>query len=246
MAKGSSYEREICKKLSEWWSRTGADDIFWRTHGSGARATSRSKRGKSLGKQYGDICAVDTRGKSLIDVCTISCKRGYAKTTIGDLIDQTANSKESQFAKWISEAIRDHLLADSLSWMLIVKRDRKADLIFMSYYLYNELRIAGCTGLKKCKPQCSFIWDMRVDPEHHKDLLQHILRHAVVWGTTLENFLDEVSRNEIVALAKKHRKNLAEWGKNEKLSQKYMNSLKRRREKKKIKRRQKKIKTFSL
>jgi len=43
MAKGSSFEREICTILSKWWTNNERDDVFWRTAGSGARATTRSK-----------------------------------------------------------------------------------------------------------------------------------------------------------------------------------------------------------
>lgn len=46
--KGSVFEREICKALGRWWTDGERDDIFWRTAGSGARATCRLERGKVL------------------------------------------------------------------------------------------------------------------------------------------------------------------------------------------------------
>jgi hypothetical protein len=46
MAKGSSFEREIAKLLSLWWSEGMRDDVFYRSHASGGRFTMRRKSGK--------------------------------------------------------------------------------------------------------------------------------------------------------------------------------------------------------
>ncbi len=59
MPKGSNFEREICKLLSLWWTNDKRDDIFWRTSGSGARATTRSKTKQKTFGQYGDVQATD-------------------------------------------------------------------------------------------------------------------------------------------------------------------------------------------
>jgi len=55
--KGSTWERIVCRRLSLWISDGDDEDVFWRTHGSGGRATRRGKmRGKSqLQFQQGDI-----------------------------------------------------------------------------------------------------------------------------------------------------------------------------------------------
>ena len=75
MAKGSAFEREIAKLLSLWWSDCERDDIFWRTQTSGARATSRKRRGQDTFGQYGDIQACDPVGQPLLDCCIIEIKR---------------------------------------------------------------------------------------------------------------------------------------------------------------------------
>ena len=66
--KGSSYEREICRLLSLWWTEGVSDDYFWRTAGSGAMAKTRSKVGKKTHGHYGDIQAVHPDGEPLIRV----------------------------------------------------------------------------------------------------------------------------------------------------------------------------------
>jgi hypothetical protein len=78
-AQGGSYEREIAAALSLWYSEGRRDDIFYRSHSSGGRATNRKRVGKELQGQYGDICATDPMGKSLIDKWTIECKHGYGE-----------------------------------------------------------------------------------------------------------------------------------------------------------------------
>lgn len=77
MAKGSGYERNICKKLSLWWSNEKKDDIFWRTSQSGGRATQRMKSGCTTENSSGDACYLDAVGKPLVDLVCIEMKKGY-------------------------------------------------------------------------------------------------------------------------------------------------------------------------
>jgi hypothetical protein len=72
--KGSSFEREICKKLSEWVSDGKSDDLFWRSAMSGGRATVRSKKGQKTASGQGDITAVAPEGNRLTDRFVIECK----------------------------------------------------------------------------------------------------------------------------------------------------------------------------
>jgi hypothetical protein len=69
-AKGSAYERLICKRLSLWVSGGKREDVFWRSAMSGGRATV---KGKTV-RQAGDITAVAPEGHPLTDVFYIECK----------------------------------------------------------------------------------------------------------------------------------------------------------------------------
>ena len=145
--KGSSFERLICKTLSRWWSYNATEDIFWRTAGSGARAKTRSKQGRMTFGQYGDIQATNPQGQRFIDVCTLELKRGYSKNTFADLVDKpnamdspppkktkakTTKRKPPQtFGSFINQAEADAINANSFTWLLIVKRDRREAMIFM-------------------------------------------------------------------------------------------------------------------
>lgn len=68
--KGSSFEREICVKLSKWITKGEKIDCLWRSAMSGGRATV--KRGQV--RQAGDICAVSSEGHALTDHFYIECK----------------------------------------------------------------------------------------------------------------------------------------------------------------------------
>lgn len=112
MAKGGEFEREIAKALSLWWTFEQRDDIFYRSQASGARFTSRWKRGKKTAYQSGDITCSDPDGQPLIDYFSIECKTGYAtKTKIknqdGSMATKTVKSKaKGVVVKELSEMVR--------------------------------------------------------------------------------------------------------------------------------------------
>ena len=139
MAKGSSFERDICKQLSLWWTDGERDDVFWRTSGSGARAKVRSKTGDKTFGQHGDVQATDPIGQPLIDLCSIELKRGYNKAIINDFID---SKKKSELRVFIEQAITDcRLREDESEWILLVKRDRKEVVLFTSYYFFKDFSV---------------------------------------------------------------------------------------------------------
>jgi hypothetical protein len=72
-AKGTAFERKVCKDLSLWVSHGSDPDLFWRSAISGGRATVLLKGGRSI-KPAGDICAVDPAGHKLTDRYFIECK----------------------------------------------------------------------------------------------------------------------------------------------------------------------------
>ncbi len=181
--KGSGFEREVCKLLSRWWTNGKRDDVFWRTAGSGAMAKTRSKRNKKTFGQCGDVQATDPIGQPLINVCSIELKRGYSRNTFSDLIEKPDNAAEQAYEKFFNQAVEDHKNAESLSWMLIAKRDRKQPLVFIPQKFYKLLTeqnvplfMAPCFYMKY----------------HTKGK-----KIRKIFGTTLDNFLSKVSPSNI-------------------------------------------------
>lgn len=77
-SKGAAFEREVCKQLSLWWTHGESDAVFWRSSGSGARATTRMKQNKKTPYEYGDVSFTDPIGKPFIDYFLVELKRGYS------------------------------------------------------------------------------------------------------------------------------------------------------------------------
>lgn len=126
-SKGADFERQICKTLSLWWTADAdecRDDLFWRTAGSGARATMRSKLNKSTINGYGDIMACTAEGTVLLSSCCFELKRGYNP----DLMAWFKGTKNNLIQAW-DQCVRSADEARARFPVLIFKPDRQP--IFM-------------------------------------------------------------------------------------------------------------------
>lgn len=79
MAKGSDWERSVCKFLSKWVQGTEKPYIFWRSGGSGSVFTT--SEGKAGDQFAGDIYAVRPEGEVLTKKFSIECKNGYQEAS---------------------------------------------------------------------------------------------------------------------------------------------------------------------
>lgn len=77
MAKGSDFEREVSKYLTEWLTGQKKPYAFWRSPASGALGTI-SEENANLG---GDIVCVTDEAKETLKAFLIECKTGYPKTS---------------------------------------------------------------------------------------------------------------------------------------------------------------------
>lgn len=147
MAKGSSYEREICYRLSDWWTggQNRDDVIFWRTAGSGGRATSRFRKGMGTTQSHcGDITALGKLGSTLTKLAAIELKRGYNKATANDIIDRPARAKQQTLEGFFEQAIDSALHAKTPYWIIIHKRDKRQAIVYMPVDLFGRLVELGC------------------------------------------------------------------------------------------------------
>ena len=128
-AKGSQFERDICRELSLWWTNYERDDIFWRTAASGGRATNRAKQGKTTAGAYGDITYTDSLGADLLKLFCFELKRGYGHWCLLDVFDRPVPAKKlckptiiEQFWMQASQSCLD---AGSLYPVVIFRRDSR-------------------------------------------------------------------------------------------------------------------------
>lgn len=163
--KGGKFERETCTLLSLWWSHGEHDDIFWRTGGSGGRATVRGKKGRRTVGQHGDICATHPDGDALIKLLTIELKRGYSRFTVADVLDKGKKAATQGWEKFLEQTLRSFGQASSLSWLLIHRRDQRQSVIFFPDELFEALCSLGCFD-RLPLPFATFYF--RFDKSQHK------------------------------------------------------------------------------
>lgn len=196
MAKGGEYERELCKRLSLWWTGGERDDVFWRTSQSGGRATTRNKTGKKTFGQCGDICAVDPIGQPLMRVVTIEAKRGYrtyAGNNVGDAFDRTAFQAQQTWEAFVEQAETSAKLAGSLAWMLVQRRDERTAVVFFPRTLFRALREQGAFAELPC-PSLHLRVAVRVTDTRKS------VRHDL-FGTTLDALLKHCTPQHFTNLA---------------------------------------------
>ena len=145
-AKGSQYERDMCRRLSLWWTANTRDDVFWRSAGSGGRAKVRGRAGRNTAGQHGDVAATDPIGAPLIDVVTIEIKRGYSTFTTMDVLDALPTAAIQTWEGFLAQAIESYEQAGSLAWLLVTHRNRRVAMAWMPWFLFTELRRVGAWG----------------------------------------------------------------------------------------------------
>lgn len=72
-AKGSEFERQVCRQLTEWVTGKRRPEIFWRSATSGAKATSEIKAGRRS-HMGGDIVAIHPEGQWFTTLFSVECK----------------------------------------------------------------------------------------------------------------------------------------------------------------------------
>lgn len=124
-AKGSQFERDICRQLSLWVSQGAHEDVFWRSAMSGGRSTVAAAKGKRLSAQAGDISCVHPAGHLFAERFLAECKF-YADLNYVGLL--TAKGHLAQF--W-SETVAEADLHSKMPF-LIAKQNRQPTTICLS------------------------------------------------------------------------------------------------------------------
>lgn len=161
--KGNSFERDISKSLSLWWSNSERDDIFWRTQSSGGRATQRKKRGVTTNGQDGDISSTDPTSSLFTDKFVMECKR-YKSIKIWNII----SNKPCPFRDWWFK-LKEQATSVSKRPLLIMREDRQSILCAMDADLFSIIK---CSMIMYtiAAVECSVLND-KVVLIHFEDLL---------------------------------------------------------------------------
>ena len=113
-AKGSSFERLICRELSLMVTRGKRTDCFWRSAMSGGRATVHGGRVR----QSGDIAAVAPEGNHFVSHYCVECKH-YRDLQIARFVIERKGILAKFWTKLTGLAQRRNLMP-----VLIAKQNR--------------------------------------------------------------------------------------------------------------------------
>ena len=169
--KGSKFERDICKSLSLWFSHGKRDDIFWRTAGSGARATVRMKQGKMTADSAGDICAIHPSAKKFTRLCIFELKRGYSAKnrnrgiSLLTIVDKLTREKDPILVEWYKKLEKELKQHDRKFGFIIFQRDRKNPCITFHEETLEYLKHRNTKKLKYafyCPSSHIYLWNMRI------------------------------------------------------------------------------------
>jgi len=146
MGKGQTFERDFCRQLTDWWTGGTAEDVvFWRTAGSGGRATSRAKtRRRTNAAHAGDIGALTPDAEVLTRVITFELKKGYHwEGSIHDLLDRNPNNARPLYADWFAQAEASRKHAGAKYWAVVHARTRRKPLITIPLELFEAIDMDG-------------------------------------------------------------------------------------------------------
>lgn len=200
MAKGGAWEREISDTLSEWWSGSDEESLFWRTSQSGGRATVRTRKGKKTRGQHGDITSTDPSSEPMTRLFTIEAKRGYAGQTINELVDRTGhlNPHKDTLEHWIWKLEKQ---SPTPYWLLIHRRNKREALAYFPLKFYHAVRDANL-GPFKGKPRRPFLFLNCRARESTKDPGDRVNLCVMLF----EDFLAEVTPSSVKKHAKHFRR----------------------------------------
>lgn len=142
-AKGSAFERQVCKDLSLWITKGEKDDCLWRSAMSGGRATISKAKGKGLAHVAGDICATHPAGHRLIDLFFVECK-AYADLKLAQLM----TSNKGLVVDFLQQA-RKQADQNGKLLLLVLKQNKLPTMLGLSLCGVNKLSptVYGCRPL---------------------------------------------------------------------------------------------------
>ena len=176
--KGSSFEREVSKKLSKWISKGERDDLCWRTAASGGRYTRRKKQGVNTEGGIGDIYSVSFESKTITDSLAIECKH-CKNLNLWSFITNTEAA--TYFGYW--KEIRQKAKDEEKNAVLIAKENNKPTLWIcdselaerITFFFGPESKLKA-EFLYENERVCVFLFDdiLNLNPECFISMLENI------------------------------------------------------------------------
>jgi len=180
--KGFGFERKLAVIFGEWWTKGERDDVFWRTDGSGSRATSRARKGKLTRFQYGDMTFTDPIGQPLIEAFSFEFKN-YKTYDLLSAFSPTDPNK-SWLVFW-AEAGIDAKLSEREP-ILITKKNQHKMLMWVPKNLFNTLYSYGF------RPHPRMFIDLKAQTVRLKQNKTVDIPQQRVVGVLFDDFIEQV------------------------------------------------------
>lgn len=190
---GGAFERKMAKRLSLWWTNGERDDVLWRSHSSGARATIRHKQGKTTKGQDSDLTATDPIAKPLIDVATIELKKNLSQVHLSDVFDKLKGQRP--WEEWFMKVRRSYMNAKSATWWIIHQRSKRKPVIYFPRSFWKDLQKQS---VLIDLPNPSIIFTAWLNIKGKNPIERTIV------ALLLDDFLNEVKPKHILKIAKEH------------------------------------------
>ena len=138
--KGGRFEGELCRLFSKWFTHGKRDDVFYKTSGSGGRATHRQRLQKQTAFSAGDMSFTDSIGQPFIVYFLVEIKRGYnSRVVFNNLIDK--DSKQMPLiVEWFKKANKERSQNRRKAVMLLMRRDYAKTLVVSQHQEYKAFR----------------------------------------------------------------------------------------------------------
>ena len=133
-SKGSSFERDGCKRLSLWWTSGASDQVFWRNSGFLARGPGCKEH------QYGDLHAIDAEGSWFAKNVNVEFKF-YKDLRILEIVDKPSKKHVLLLRHW-EQCVGDAEASDREP-MLVAKRNFAEPFVVCHSDLAQHLVEAG-------------------------------------------------------------------------------------------------------
>ena len=126
-SKGNTFERDMSRLLSLWWTNGKRDDAIWRSASSGALTTV--GKGRYLA-HTGDFAATDGDAELLFKHVIIEAKRGYNRYSVQDLLDVPTHRLAQNPVYDMIMKLGITCETQNKYGLLLWKRDRRELLVF--------------------------------------------------------------------------------------------------------------------
>lgn len=128
--KGSSWERDVCKRLSIWLTGKEKPVVFWRSPSSGGLGTI-----KTAENVTGDIISISDVSKWVCQKFSIECKNGYPSA---DLFKHFKKVKNDEIEQFWTQCIRDSQTENKYG-ILVFKKKGNQPIIGIEKSVYDQL-----------------------------------------------------------------------------------------------------------